>query len=524
MKSAPFSVQPSGKRVLRMEQVQFLGSPAAGLFSREVAESFEGVLTRNMITDPHDPNAGFAAASIDGRPWFDTLWTRDAGVFLRELAQWGRLEQAAQLAEALMSLVRPNPEGFCTFPEYFKLGQPGSGSELDGTGAIVIGMVLVWQRLAPRHPTREKIEAFLKGSQSPLKYIQRKLEKGPLIAGSGEFGGGCGIQGEFYNPVQNNLVYLALQMTARMFRALEQLQDAARCEQAAAVILHNMLRFLRGADGTWMWAIDPHTCQPDPAVVNHPINRGFGGLNGILAMTGDVNGFTQAGFDPALVEASQKTFEQLLAFPKRRAAFDKHGIWTQFDIYCHGYLSGSSYGQGYAAQVMLLLDRLEMAGKAIDGLAEVTHQPFPGNDLDRDSDFFFYERFYLPELLEDPQGINNEGPKWYDGRSFDQGCGALNLVCVAEPLKIARLVVGLDDHDPQHLQIIPRLPPGWSGYEVENWPVLTPAGLARVNLHCERWRDSLRLELSQVEGPTLPEIEARLPAKEGWAWKRILIK
>ena len=71
------------------------------------------------------------------------MWTRDAGVFLRELAQWGYLEQGVLLAEALMNLVRPNSEGFCTFPEYFKLGQPGSGSELDGTGAIVIGLVLV---------------------------------------------------------------------------------------------------------------------------------------------------------------------------------------------------------------------------------------------------------------------------------------------------------------------------------------------------------------------------------------------
>jgi hypothetical protein len=282
-----------------------------------------------------------------------------------------------------------------------------------------------------------------------------------------------------------------------------------------------MLRCLRDADGAWIWAIDLHTLQPDRAVVNHPINQGFGGINGILAMTGDVNGFTLAGFDRSLVEASRKTFEQLLAFPKRRALFDKHGVWTQFDCYCYGYLSGSSYGQGYATQAMLVLDRLELAGKAIDCLAELTYRPFPGNDLDRDSDFFFYERFYLPELLDNPGIINDGGIAVYDGHKFDQGCGALNLVCVAEPLKIARLVVGLDDHDPQHLQIISRLPPDWTSYEAENWPVLTPAGLARVNLRCERCRAGLHLDISQVEGPALPEIEARLPSNEGWVWQRI---
>ena len=523
----PTSPRPSIDPPLRSHQpqrIQFLGSPAARLFSQEVAESFQGVLTRNMITDRRDPNVGFVAASIDGRPWFDTMWTRDAGVFLRELAQWGYLEQAMLLAEALMGLVRPNSEGFCTFPEYFKIGQPGSGSELDGTGAIVIGLVLLWQRLPAGNPTRSKIEAFLQGDPSPITYILRQLEKAPLIAGSGEFGGGCGIQGEFYNSVQNNLVYLALNMTARMLRARNQVQGAAQCEQAASLILQNMLRYLRGADGTWTWAIDPTTCQPDPAIINHPINQGFGGLNAILAMTGDVNGFTLAGFDSALVEASRKTFDQLLAFPIRRAAFEKHGIWTQFDRHCHGYLSGPSYGQGYAAQSMLLMDRMEMAGKAIEGLAEVTYRPFPVNNFDRDSDFFFYERFYLPELLEHPETINTVSDQWYDGRRFEQGCGALNLVCVAEPLKMARLVVGLDDHDPQHLQLIPRLPTSWSGYEAENWPVLTPSGLARVNLHCERQGDSLRLELVQLEGPRLADIEARLPSNEGWTWKRIPVK
>ena len=488
--TSPSSPQPSTGQTGR---VQFLGSPKAELFTREVTDSFQGVLTRNMITDPHDPNAGFTAASIDGRPWFDTMWTRDAGVFLRELAQWGCLDQAGLLAEALMTLVRPNQEGCYTFPEYFKLGQPGSGSELDGTGAIVIGLVLLWQRLSPQHPTRLRIESFLSGAQSPLAYVQRQLEKGPLIAGSGEFGGGCGIPGEFYNPVQNNLVHLALHMAARMFLTLEQPQTAAQCEQAAGLILQNMLSELRDANGTWVWAIDPHTRQPDPAVVNHPINQGFGGINGILAMTGDGYGFNLASFDPTLVEASRKTFERLLAFPKRRAAFEKHGIWTQFDYHCHGYLSGPSYAQGYATQAMLLMDRMKMAGKAIEGLAEVTHRPFAGNDFDRDSDFFFYERFYLPELMDQPETINADGNLWYDGHRFEQGCGALNLVCVAEPLKIARMLVGLDDHDPQHLQIIPRLPASWSGYEAKNWPVLIPAGLARINLHCERWHGSLRL-------------------------------
>jgi hypothetical protein len=89
-------------------QVRFFGSESAALFTRQVAASFQGILARNMVTDPRDPMLGFVSASIDGRPWTNTLWTRDAGVFLRELAQWGYFDHACLLAENLMRLVRKN--------------------------------------------------------------------------------------------------------------------------------------------------------------------------------------------------------------------------------------------------------------------------------------------------------------------------------------------------------------------------------------------------------------------------------
>lgn len=62
------------------------------------SSSVEGVLGYNLVSDPSDPMAGFVSASIDGWPWTDTMWSRDAGVFLRELVQWGRLETACQVA------------------------------------------------------------------------------------------------------------------------------------------------------------------------------------------------------------------------------------------------------------------------------------------------------------------------------------------------------------------------------------------------------------------------------------------
>ncbi len=469
-----------------LAKVRFFGPESADLFSLEVEASFQGVLTKNFVSDPADPNAGFVFASIDGRPWSDTMWTRDAGTFLRELALWGNLQDACLLAERLMDLVRPNSEGFSTFPEYFKPGQPGSGSEMDGTSAIVIGLVLLWERLEADVPARRRIADFLHGLASPLAYMLYRLEQRPLIPGSGEFGGGVATPGEWANVVQNNLVRLALLAAARMQSSSDP-QLSRRYAQAAQTLSDAMLHYLRDDQGCWIWCVDPVTLKPDPAILNHPLNQGFGGINGVLSMSADVGGLAplESGWEG--ISASLKTFDRLFSEPNRRLLFERHGAWTQFDRFCNGCTTGPSYGHGYATQAMLLIDRLDLADRALQFLAQATFRPLPGNVLDRESPYYFPERFYLPELLAlPPGGIQDFGWTVFDGEKFDQGCGALNLVCVAEPLKIARLIVGVDDHDPSRLRVIPRLPASWSGYQAENWPVNTPAGLQRVDLDCRR--------------------------------------
>jgi hypothetical protein len=211
------------------------------------------------------------------------------------------------------------------------------------------------------------------------------------------------------------------------------------------------------------------------------------------------------------------TFNTLLAESRRRALFEKYGVWTQFDRLYDGFFTGPSYGHGYATQTMLLLDRMQMASKALDFLARVTYEPFPANVLDRESPYFFYERIYLPELLEDwkdPDARRRQGaPEWiinaFDGQRFDQGCGALNLVNVAEPLKIARLIAGVDNPNPFSLKLIPRIPPAWTGLEVADWPVITLSGPARIDFHARRSPGFLLEAGIEISRP-LEKIEMRV--------------
>ncbi|MGH7981328.1 MAG: hypothetical protein ACREE6_18270, partial [Limisphaerales bacterium] len=100
-------------------EIEFLGPESAVLFSREIADSFKGALERDYVSDPEKNfPAGFVNASPAGQPWYGTMWTRDAGTFMRELVFWGYYEHACQVAQCIMDLVGTNSDGFIGFPRF----------------------------------------------------------------------------------------------------------------------------------------------------------------------------------------------------------------------------------------------------------------------------------------------------------------------------------------------------------------------------------------------------------------------
>jgi hypothetical protein len=486
--------------------IRFYGSPEADLFTREIDESFRGVLRKNYVakTDDKFP-AGFVHASPPPQLWSGTFWTRDGGTFMRELVQWGYFEHAAQLAECLMDLVEKNKDGFYSFPEYFAGKGRGSGTELDGTTSIIIGMVLLWERLPADHPTRARIRDFLTQSASPVQYLKSRLSSEPLVAGSGEFGGGCGIPGEYYNVVQNNLAMLALRAAANLAEETGDAKNAKECRDLAAKLADGMEKYLVDGEGCWIWCVDPKTRKPDPAIVNHEINLGFGGLNGPACMYSDVLGFEPLASDWKGAAHCEKTFMHLYNVPQRKQQFDKYGIWAQFDVFRAGASSDPSYGDGYALQTMLLYDKLEMAGKSLAWLANSTYKPVPEYKLDRESPYHFYERSYSPDAV---------------GRiPLEQGCGVLNLVNVTEPLKVARLVLGVDDTSAREVRIIPRVPPSWMGVEAKNWPIRTRSGVVRADIRFEKKGKGAELSLKVAAGQQIGNLKVRMPSAKGNVWQ-----
>lgn len=488
--------------------LRFFGPPAADLFTRELDESFQGVLDKNFVAQAGNGfPAGFVNASLPGFPWAGTMWTRDGGTFMRELVMRGYYQHAVLLAECLMDLVRKNEQGYYAFPEYYKGLQPAPGptTELDGTASIVIGMVMLWERLPDGDPAKKRIFEFLSQDASPVNYLRSLVTSSPLAAGSGEFGCGVGIPGECYNVVQNNLARLALIAAANMAAESGNSALAGEERRLAAKVEDGMEKYLVDKDGAWIWCIDTHSMKADPAVLDSVANRGFGGLNGVASMYADVLGLEPLAAHWDGAAHSEKAFEKILSEPVRQAEFARFGIWTQFDLRGGGVLASPSYGQGYAIQTMLLFDKMAMAEKALDFLANATYSPLPEYTLHRNSRYYFYERMYAPDAA---------------GRvALEEGCGALNLVNVSEPLKVSRLMLGVDDSSLKTVRILPRIPESWKGVEASNWPIRTRSGVVRAEIRFDRKGSGGEFTMKLAPGESIDDLEVRMPSKEGYVWR-----
>jgi hypothetical protein len=157
------------------------------------------------------------------------------------------------------------------------------------------------------------------------------------------------------------------------------------------------------------------------------------------------------------------------------------------------------------------MDKLAMADHGLDFLAQTTYQaPNMVFSLGKDhysrlSPYYFFERMYSPDATGKME--------------LTAGCGPLNLVNVSEPLKVARLIAGVDDESANEVKIIPRLPPSWSGYRLENWPIRTSHGIVRADISFEKKDGTVNFVLQVKEGGPIPKLAVRLPQKSKTVWR-----
>ena len=116
--------------------------------------------------------------------------------------------------------------------------------------------------------------------------------------------------------------------------------------------------------------------------------------------------------------------------------------------------AGLGYNQCYFAQASLLLDRMNDADGFVRWLARFCFAP------------------NRPHPYRSPEGVTIASDASVWRRWGDLG----NLYQMAEVVYTIQVILGIDDLDVSCLKLMPRLPVGWTGMNITDWPVRTISG------------------------------------------------
>ncbi len=116
--------------------------------------------------------------------------------------------------------------------------------------------------------------------------------------------------------------------------------------------------------------------------------------------------------------------------------------------------TGFGYGQGYATESALLLDEMDDSALLLEWMAKLCYAPRQKNP------------FRVPEGAT----VKTDGSTWR--RWGDLG----NLFQMNEAVYTCQLLAGVDDTSPDELKLMPRIPTGWSGVELSDWPAAVKSG------------------------------------------------
>jgi hypothetical protein len=186
-----------------------------------------------------------------------------------------------------------------------------------------------------------------------------------------------------------------------------------------------------------------------------------GTVLGPLIELADYNGFAPEDDVPDWRPANEAAFQRLID------TYRPLGLYGE----------GMGYGQGFVTQAALLLDHMGDVTPMLDWIAKEIYDPRFGS-------------FVVPEGIV----IDPTGQFWF--RTGDLGNGAQE----AEIIKSLRVVIGVDDTQPQCVRIFPRMPYGQNEIAVEKYPVLFEragkTNTALMHYRLERTTAKMNLDIS----------------------------
>lgn len=404
---------------------------------------------------------GFGTYRTNVGVYYDTSWCRDMGRSLQELAELGYTNKAVRCADYCLRMARlweEDPslkfEGQILPRHWGRIAnEPGKAEpfENDGHGLTTMLLYKLWQRLPDRDQWLRSRWVDVKAAGD---WILWQFDH-PEISGAtngvlhttGECAGG-GVRSLYGDYA----CMVALQALAQMADSIGETNSAAQWRHRADNMRQAIVRQYVDTDPKYgrVWTLT-NAGWPDKVTMLGP-----------TIFPADYNGFAPEEWDPALRPVNEATYQRFV---------DTH---QPFGFYGRDL----GYGQGFATQSALLLDRMHDATRMLEWAAKEIYNPRLGT-------------FIVPEGVQiDPTS-----------HSFWFWIGDLgNGVQEAEIIKAMRIMIGVDDTRPGRLQFFPRMPYGWSEVAVEKYPVLFERSgkseIALLRYKLNRSGDAMKLTIS----------------------------
>lgn len=379
---------------------------------------------------------GFGTFKTNVGVYYDTSWSRDMGRSLQELAELGYANEVAPSADYALRMARlweKDPTlkiNDVVIPRHWSriINRPTTVTcfENDGHSLTATSLYEIWQRI----PNRDQwlrtrwLDVKAAGDWILWQFDHPEISGAAngILHTTGESAGG-GTVSLYADIVSMH----ALQALAQMADSIGETNSAEQWRKRAEKMRTAIESQYTVTDPKYghTWTFD-HPAWPERATMLAP-----------LFLVADYQGFAPEDDDPAWRPINESTYRRYI---------DTHQAFGPLGFY--GNAMG--YGQGFVTQSALLLDRMQDATQMLDWMAKQIYDPRFGS-------------FIVPEGSQiDP----TSGRFWF--RIGDLGNG----VQEAEIMKALRLVIGVDDTQPNRIQFYPRMPYDWNEMAVEKYPVL----------------------------------------------------
>ncbi len=243
---------------------------------------------------------------------------------------------------------------------------------------------------------------------------------------------------DMYLPYASFVNYSALRCSADMAQAVGDTQSAKKWQSYAQRLRNGILRLLKVGDSTNLcWKMSPYSWFPSQQ--DSLVYAWFAQYR---------DGLNPNEFDADLLSITRNTLKRQLSQPYGKAPVLAMG-----------------YGQGWLTQSALILDDMDSAGPLLTNIAKYSY--------DKNMDYVDAKRGidWRKWLWLIPEGVNIlPNGMWH--RISDLSNGANQGPC----MHAINMCAGIDDIDPQHIKILPRVPDPLKSIKVTNALVFVSDG------------------------------------------------